>query len=259
LETGMQSPLSSERVQQFDQDGYLIERQLVDAELITSMNRLVDGSVKPALAPVEYEADVHYPGSPESKTAPGGQTPRRLLNAYTRAEIFRQFAGSHAVVSRLQQLLGSEHVMVSQNHHNCVMTKHPGYSSVTSWHQDIRYWSFDHPELISVWLALGKERPDNGGLLLIPGSHRMELERGRLDAALFLRTDIEENRELIEAAIPAELEPGDVLFFHCKTFHAAGQNDAGTVKKSLVYSYHARENRAIPETRSAVHSDILVS
>ena len=254
----MAEPLNATQLQQFIDDGYFIARGLAGADLIERMNRVIDDSVNPALAPVEYEADVHYPGAPENKLAPGGQTPRRLLNAYTRASVFREWANSEEVVSRLRQMLDTESVMVSQNHHNCVMTKHPGYSSVTSWHQDIRYWSFDHPELISVWLALGSERLENGGLLLIPGSHRMELERGRLDAALFLRTDIEENIALIDKAVPADLEAGDTLFFHCKTFHAAGQNDADFVKKSLVYTYHAQSNHSIPETRSAVHNDIVV-
>jgi len=207
----MADTLSDEQLNRFNSDGYLIERGLAGSELIANMNRVIDDSVSPALAPVEYEADVHYPGAPASKSAPGGQTPRRLLNAYTRDSVFRQWANSVEVVSRLRQMLNSDQVMVSQNHHNCVMTKHPGYSSVTSWHQDIRYWSFDHPELISVWLALGPEHKDNGGLLLIPGSHQLNLERGRLDASLFLRTELEQNRELIARAVPAELEAGDAL------------------------------------------------
>lgn len=254
----MSDVLTADQLKQFHQEGFLIERGLASDELIAKMNQVIDDSVNPALAPVEYEADVHYPGAPESKAAPGGQTPRRLLNAYTRASVFREWANSEAVVSRLKRMLDCNKVMVSQNHHNCVMTKHPGYSSVTSWHQDIRYWSFDHPELISVWLALGPERIENGGLLLIPGSHQLDLERGRLDAALFLRTDIKENRDLIDQAVPAQLEAGDTLFFHCRTFHAAGQNEVNLVKKSLVYTYHDEKNQPIPETRSAVHDDVLV-
>ncbi|OED35581.1 hypothetical protein AB833_30235 [Chromatiales bacterium (ex Bugula neritina AB1)] len=255
----MNNPLSAEKLASFQQDGYLIERGLANTEIVASMNQIIDDSVRPALAPVEYEADVHYPGAPASKNAPGGQTPRRLLNAFARDVVFRDWARSAAVVSRLQQMLDCRHVMVSQNHHNCIMTKHPGFSSVTSWHQDIRYWSFDEPELVSVWLALGTEQPDNGGLLLIPGSHTLDLPRGRLDAGLFLRDDIAENRSLLDRAVSAELQAGDALFFHCRTFHAAGRNKTETVKKSLVYTYHDTLNRAIPETRSANHADIQVS
>jgi phytanoyl-CoA hydroxylase len=255
----MSGPLSEQTLAAFDRDGYLIEKALVDESTVNEMNLIIDDSVSPALAPVEYEADVHYPGAPASKNAPGGQTPRRLLNAYARDVVFRNFARSAPVVERLQQMMRCERVMVSQNHHNCVMTKYPGYSSVTSWHQDIRYWRFDQPELVSVWLALGDEAPENGGLLLIPGSHKLDLPPGRLDAALFLRNDIPDNQALIDAAIPANLSAGDVLFFHCETFHAAGQNDTQAVKKSLVYTYHCEQNRPIPETRSANHRDIVVS
>ncbi len=255
----MPGPLSEQTLAEYDRNGYHIEKRLVDDSTIEEMNLIIDNSVSPALAPVEYEADVHYPGSPLSKSAPGGQTPRRLLNAYARDVVFRDFARSAPVVDRLRQMMRCDELMVSQNHHNCVMTKYPGFSSVTSWHQDIRYWRFDQPELVSVWLALGDEAPENGGLLLIPGSHKLDLPPGRLDAALFLRNDLTDNRALIDAAIPADLKAGDVLFFHCETFHAAGQNETGAVKKSLVYTYHCEQNRAIPETRSANHADILVT
>ena len=249
--------------ERFLEDGYLIVRQAISEAKVQDLVALIEDSLHPPLAPVEFEADVHYPGAPESRLAPGGETPRRLLHAYTRHDLFRDCARAPEVVERLKILIGDEHdsapgVMVSQNHHNCVMTKHPGFSSVTSWHQDIRYWSFDRPELISTWLALGSETVENGGLLVIPGSHRLALDRGRLDAALFLRTDLDENQSLIKQARAVEMEAGDMLFFHSRTFHAAGQNQTDQIKRSLVFTYRAASNEPIPETRSAVYPDIPV-
>jgi phytanoyl-CoA hydroxylase len=86
---------------------------------------------------------------------------------------------------------------------------------------------------------------------LIPGSHTMEFERGRLDANLFLRQDLLENKALLQTVVDVELEAGDVLFFHCRTFHAAGANKTDRAKYSLVFSYHAADNFPIPDTRSA--------
>lgn len=243
----------------FQKDGYLIRRGLIDDVTTTELVALIDRSLKPALAPVEFEADVHYPGAPTSRVAPGGNTPRRLLHAYSRDEQFQAIAKHPAVVETLSALMGTTELLLSQNHHNCVMTKHPGYSSVTSWHQDVRYWRFDRPELVSVWLALGPENVDNGCLLVMPGSHLWELDPGRFDASLFLRTDLAENEELLASALPAELERGDVLFFHSRTLHAAGQNQSDTVKRTLVYTYRAGDNQPIPETRSSVFDDIPVS
>lgn len=243
----------------FGQQGYLIVRELFDQSRVAALTALIEDSVNPPLAPVEFEADVHYPGAPASRQAPGGQTPRRLLNAYTRDRLLQQYACAPEIVERLQHLIGSDAICLSQNHHNCIMTKYPGFSSQTSWHQDMRYWSFDRPELVSTWLALGPETAENGGLLVIPGSHRLDFDRGRFDAALFLRTDLPENCELIDQAVNVDLSPGDVLFFHCRTLHAAGQNNTGDIKRSLVYTYRAADNQPIPETRSANYPDIPVS
>jgi len=243
----------------FQRDGFLIARGMVSPQKVNNLKAVIEESLSPPLAPVEFEADVHYPGAPESRLAPGGETPRRLLHAYSRNQVFRDIAQASDVINRLQVLMGSDQLMLSQNHHNCVMTKHPGFSSVTSWHQDIRYWSFDRPELVSTWLALGPETRENGGLLVIPGSHQLQLDRGRLDAALFLRTDLSENQALIDKAQTVELHAGDMLFFHSRTFHAAGQNQTDLIKRSLVYTYRSQDNAPIPETRSATYPDIPVT
>ena len=166
-----------------------------------------------------------------------------------------EWATAAPVAVRLRQLLGPR-VALAQAHHNCVMTKDPRYSSLTSWHRDIRYWAFERPELVSVWFALGPERVDNGCLLVIPGTHRMDFAAERLDEAQFLRTDVAENGELLRSQIPVELEPGDVLFFHCRLFHAAGNNRSTQTKFSAVFTYHAADNAALPGTRSAGQPDI---
>lgn len=253
----MENPvLSEEDAGQFNQDGFLVRRRLIPQELTDGLIGRIDASLGPALAPVEFEADVHYPGSPASRSAPGGQTPRRLLHAFSRDVLFRECAQHPDVIATLQSLMQSRQLCLSQNHHNCIMTKHPGFSSVTSWHQDIRYWRFDRPELVSAWLALGPENLQNGCLLVLPGSHRLDIDPGRFDAALFLRTDLEENAALLSTVRPVELNSGDVLFFHSRTLHAAGQNKSKNVKRSLVFTYHTADNQPIPETRSAVFEDI---
>ncbi len=240
----------------FNRDGYLIVRNLCSASRYRKMIEKISSSLQPALAPVEYEADVHYPGAPDSRESPGGDTPRRLLNAISRDDVFRKWAVSNRVSEHVMNLLRTTHIQVSQNHHNCVMTKHPGYGSETGWHQDIRYWSFDRPELVTAWLALGREHQVNGSLSVIPGSHRMDFDRGQFDAALFFRSDVKKNRSLMESAQSIELNAGDVLFFHCRLLHSAGQNRTDSVKYSVVFTYHTFANRPIAGTRSAEHPDI---
>ena len=242
--------LTPQELETYRRDGFVVARALASAERVSALRDLVLRHLREEIGPAEYEADLHYPGAPASRDAPGGSTTRRLLQAYARDPAFRDWASSSEVTSPLRQLLG-EGVMLSQSHHNCVMTKQPRYSSLTGWHQDIRYWSFQHPELVSLWLALGREFPDNGCLWFLPGSHLMELARERLDDALFLREDLPENQMLIATRVAPRLEPGDAVYFHCRTFHAAGSNRTDQPKLSPVFTYHAASNAPVAGTRSA--------
>ena len=246
---------SAAELKRFEADGYLVARALAGRDECAANKAIAQHHLDAQVAPLEYEADTRYPGAPASLDAPGGRTVRRLLQAYARDPAFARWATAPAIASRLQQLIGSR-VELSQSHHNCVMTKNPSYSSLTNWHQDIRYWSFERPELISVWIALGREFFENGCLLVLPGTHRMEFKPEQLDAALFLRPELEPNQSLIQTQRRVELEPGDTLFFHCRLLHAAGSNRTSDTKFSLVFTYHAADNRPLAGTRSAALPDI---
>lgn len=243
----------------FVRDGFVVLKGVVSPEQCVRLRNAVQNMLQPLTGPAEFEADVGYPGAPESRAAAGGHTPRRLLHAYSRDAALREFATDAPLADHLRALIGAARVSMSQCHHNCVMTKHPGYSSATLWHQDVRYWSFDRPELVTAWLALGRERAENGALEVIPGTHRLELDRGRLDRELFLRSELDQNKALIDRAVRVELDPGDVLLFHCRLFHAAGKNRTNEPKLSVVFTYHADDNRPIPGTRSAQYPSIPLS
>jgi phytanoyl-CoA hydroxylase len=242
----------------FADDGFVVARGIADETRIEQLRSVIAQQIAEAAPPVELEADLHYPGAPASHQAPGGQTTRRLLQAYARDAVFREWAGNAAVVHRVRQLLGPA-VMLSQAHHNCIMTKQPRYSSATGWHRDIRYWHFQSPRLVSVWLALGNETPDNGCLSFIPGSHRLDIPPAGLDEFLFLREDLEENRALLSRRVTPRLQAGDAVFFHCNTYHSAGSNKTDAPKVSLVFTYHTADNPAVAGTRSASLPSIPLS
>jgi phytanoyl-CoA hydroxylase len=243
--------------EQFARDGFVIVRGLADDALRREMLEVTHDHLAREIGPIEYEADLHYPGAPSSLQSEGGRTVRRLKQAHSRHAVFTEWLSSPALLGRLAQLLGPQ-IVAPLVHHNCIMTKQPRFSSETGWHQDIRYWSFQRPELVNVWLALGHEEPHNGCLRLIPGSHRLSLDRDRYDDALFLRPDQPENQALMSTAVEAALEPGDVLLFHCRTFHAAGRNETGAPKFSVVFTFRPADNLPLPGTRSAAMPELLL-
>jgi phytanoyl-CoA hydroxylase len=250
--------LSAGERAQFERDGYVVVRALVDPRLCERMKTIAEDHVAREVPPLEYEADLGYPGAPQSRTSEGGRTVRRLLQACSRENLYQQFATSVRLGGCLADLLSAP-VMLVQAHHNCIMTKHPQYGSETGWHRDIRYWAFERAELISVWLALGIERDENGGLWVVPGSHALDFDRTHFDDALFFREDEGSNRALLEQRVQVELKQGDALLFHCRLLHSAGRNRSSETKYSAVFTYCDSRNRPLPDTRSASQPSIALS
>lgn len=236
--SSLQSESIRAQVAELRERGFVVARGLVGAEQCAALKRTAERQLQEAAQPIEFEAYLRYPGAPESKHAPGGHTVRRLLDAYERDPLFAERATAPEIAAWMRA------------------RQHPAYGSLTGWHRDVRYWSFERPDLVSVWLALGQETDENGALWLVPGSHSATFGPEAFDAAKFFRSDLPENRKMIDAAVCPPLNAGDVVFFHCNTLHSAGQNRSDQVKFSLVFTYHGESNRPIAGSRSASKPEV---
>ena len=250
--------LGSPRQAQIDElraEGFVVVPRFVPAGALAALNQAARSQLAARAPPLELEADLQYPGAPPSHSAAGGETVRRLLDAYARDPVFAAWATAPGTREWMEEYF-AESALMSCVHHNCLMTKHPLYGSLTGWHRDIRYWSFAREDLVSVWLALGEETVDNGALWFVPKSHTMNFGADRFDAAKFFRAERSDNAKIIRAAVSPRLAPGDAAFFHCNTLHSAGKNSSAAVKFSLVFTYHGRSNAPKAGSRSASKPEI---
>ena len=243
---------------QFIRDGYVVSRRFVDVEEISHLRNTADRLLQSNHPFIEYEADLGYPGAPKSHDAVGGSTPRRLLQVLNCDESIRSWALGSPVATWLRFLMQRRDVSLAAAHHNCIMTKFPRHSSQTRWHQDIRYWSFQEPELITAWLALGSEKGQNGALVVVPGSQQHAFPPSVFDQDLSIHMDFHAYDSPCRAPLVVDLGAGDILFFHCRLVHSASNNSTSETKLSLVFAYHATDNLPIEGTRSAsIPSEVL--
>ncbi|WP_410497489.1 phytanoyl-CoA dioxygenase family protein [Chitinibacter sp. S2-10] len=235
----------------FVRDGVLILRGFARPERVAAIRAEAMHQLQLRLPPLELEAELGYPGAPDSTQAQGGSTIRRLRGMATRDAVFLDWAGEQPLLQLIARLLGSQDISLTQAHHNSLMTKQPSFSSDTLWHRDVRYWRFARPELVSSWLALGDESPVNGGLGFIAGSHRVDFPDDAFDEKEFLLPDHPLAAPWVSKAEFPTLQAGDVVLFDARTFHAASRNATSATKYSLVFSYHASDNLPQAGSRSA--------
>ena len=123
--------------------------------------------------------------------------------------------------------MGSRQVRLFHDH---VLVKEPGTRQRTPWHQDQPYYNVGGLDNCSLWLPVDPVDREST-VEFVAGSHRGPwlMPRTFMDGqarwfpegGLQELPDIEAERDAFEI-LAWELEPGDAVFFHMLTLHAAG-------------------------------------
>ncbi|MDF1880259.1 phytanoyl-CoA dioxygenase family protein [Sulfurimonas sp. MAG313] len=234
--------LSDKQINSYNQNGFLLLKKFADSHVCDSIYKKALEHLNKHVEPIESEEE--YLGTDTSNS-----TVRRLRQVYDREVVFKDWMHNKDILAILEQLLGKNPKLLLA-HHNSIMTKQAYKSSITTWHQDIRYWNYQNDELLSVWLSLGNEYLENGLLEFIPGSHKMKFSAEQFDQKSSFRDDLKQNQELISKRVHYNLEQGDIVLFHAKTLHYAHQNKTDKAKISFVYSLRSNTNLPIKNTRS---------
>lgn len=241
--------LTDEQISEFNTNGFLLLKDFADPALCDAILQKAQEHLDKQIEPIESEEEYQQTGSDNT-------TIRRLRQVYDREKVFQEWMKNQEIRPILEQLLQEAPILLLA-HHNSIMTKLPHKSSITSWHQDIRYWHYENDNLLSVWLSLGDEFLENGLLEFIPGSHKMSFSPGQFDERSSFRDDLVQNQELISKRVHYNLHKGDIVLFHAKTLHYAHQNETDRAKISFVYSLRAASNKPIKNTRSDFREVVL--
>ncbi|HEY9294616.1 MAG TPA: phytanoyl-CoA dioxygenase family protein [Microlunatus sp.] len=95
-----------------------------------------------------------------------------------------------------------------------------------------------HPETcIAAWIAVDRCAADNGGLAVVPGSHRIQVlcpePADETESFTNLQVPLPDGVEMVQT----EMEPCDVLFFHGSLVHGSRPNTSDRFRRSLIFHY----------------------
>lgn len=204
--------LSGAQLGQWQMDGYLIVRGLFAKDDVQQVrdrfDRLGDNG-----EPVQG----HW--TPDrSSTDPLKRYPR-VMHPHRFCPLSKRMMLKPEVADVLRQLYGEEAVACQ----SMFYFKPPG-SAGQALHQDNFYLAIQPGTCIAAWTAIDPATPDNGGLYVVPGSHKIDVmcpdpERFR-DGQ---QTNIVDPPPGMKA-VPAVLDSGDTLFFNGSVVHGSGRN-----------------------------------
>ncbi len=120
--------------------------------------------------------------------------------------------------------------------HDQSLIKQP-WGNPTAWHLDTPFWSFDHREAMSIWVALEDVTLQNGCLYFMPESNQVtgfiEPGIGANMGDIFATYPKYRSKEPVASVIKA----GSCSFHNGLTIHAAGVNMTPYTRKAMTCAY----------------------
>jgi phytanoyl-CoA hydroxylase len=219
--------------QRFEEDGFTVARGLFGPDEIERL----------CAAFTALHAAGPLPGRFEPRPADPDPLRRypRVMQPHEFEPVAREFLLDARLRAVLEVLFGEE-VLAAQS---MFYFKPPGARG-QALHQDNFYLRVEPGTCVAAWVACEPIDRDNGGLEVVPGTHRMDLFCPELadEQLSFAREYVPPPPGLVP--VPVDLAPGDVLFFNGSLVHGSGPNrTADRFRRSFIGHYVGRSAERI--------------
>ncbi|CAM5746005.1 putative phytanoyl-CoA dioxygenase, peroxisomal [Streptomyces afghaniensis 772] len=219
----------------FEEDGFTVVRGLFGAHEAERLCDEFEALRAAGPVPGHFEPRASGPGADPLHVWP------RVMHPHEINDLARDVLLDARLRTVLEELLG-EDVLAAQS---MFYFKPPGARG-QALHQDNFYLRVEPGTCVAAWLACEVIDRENGGLEVVPGTHRMDLFcPEEADAGVsFAREYVPPPPGL--AAVPVDMEPGDVLFFNGSLVHGSQPNRAvDRFRRSFIGHYVGRSAERI--------------
>jgi phytanoyl-CoA hydroxylase len=243
--------LTAEQRRQWDDDGFVVLRGLLDAPTIDAqLARAVE--LCRAVAAGERLPKGAFV-APEKNSWPGASEPEDFVS---KVFLLHHWDPVFGPISRDPRILGAVADVLGPDL-DCFLSqfifKNPGAIG-QPWHQDSFYFPFEPDRQVGVWIAVTAATADNGPLWVLPGSHRERIHEHVPDTradANFGYVEIVDHDMADEVCVL--MDPGDVLVFDSHLMHRSHDNRSDGARAAMVYHYGAAGT--IDRTAQALAAD----
>ena len=166
----MKTDITQEQIDRYQKNGFIVFDDFINMDELEEWRDAVDTAVT-------ERKGAKLPGG----TAVEGEDDTINFDANYYGRVFEQMVNLWQTNARLKELILDPRIgeMASRlsgesgirSWHDQALSKQP-WGNPTALHLDTPYWSFSHPEALSIWIALDDATLENGCLFFIPGSHR---------------------------------------------------------------------------------------
>ena len=120
--------------------------------------------------------------------------------------------------------------------------KSAGFGAPVEWHQDWAFYPHTNDDLAAVGIMLDDCGPENGPMLVVPGSHRGPVyDHHGPDGRFCGAFDPQACGLDVSAALPCLGKAGSITIHHVRAVHGSATNFSGRDRRFLLFQYRAAD------------------
>lgn len=240
-------PIEEADLEGYDERGYMIVEEMLSDEEVAAYKRVVS----------KLAADRELRSDPRVITEKASGEVRSIFEVQDLSPELEALARDPRILGRAQQILGSE-VYLHQTRVNYM----PGFKGTGFyWHSDFETWHAEDgmpiPRAVSVSIALTRNYPFNGGLMVMPGSQRDfvpsigETPDKNYASSLKEQTvGVPSEEAITELARRYGIdqftgEAGSAIWFDSNTMHGSGNNITPFPRSNVFFVFNSVENALV--------------
>ena len=225
--------LSKEQVDAYDRDGFILVEDAIRPDMLARMRTVIDGYAERARS-IASGDDVYDLEGGHSPQAP---RVRRLRDAVNRDPVFWEVIRDQGVIGPVSQLIGPDIRLYGSK----INMKLGGFGSPVEWHQDWAYYPHTSDDLLAIGVMIDDVTPENGPLLVLPGSHRGPLHDHHSDGYFVGAIEGIERKVDVSTAVPLMGRAGSMTIHHARTVHGSASNRSSIARRMLFYELAAAD------------------
>jgi phytanoyl-CoA hydroxylase len=227
--------ITTKDVESYKENGYILVENVLDAATLARMRSTIAGLVAKASGITQHN-DI-YDLEP-THTAENPRV-RRIKTPHKVDPFFLEVVKQPAMMSILKALLGKD----IRLHGSKLNVKAPKYGSPVEWHQDWAFYPHTNDDILAIGVMLDDVELENGPLLVMPGSHRVnKVWNHHLDGRFCGAMDPTQTPDLDYAkAVACVGKAGTCSFHHVRLVHGSAQNTSDRPRQLMLYECTAAD------------------
>ncbi|WP_308915029.1 phytanoyl-CoA dioxygenase family protein [Jannaschia sp. LMIT008] len=243
----MTEVLTEAQKRQYETEGYVILERRLPADVLPRLHAEIDRYTAKArgLSAGTDELDLEDSHTPDEPRV------RRIKLPHLHSDVFRELMFDDLILAPVRDLIGPD----LRLHTTKLNMKEAGHGAAVEWHQDFAFYPHTNDAVLAVGVILDDMGPENGPLMVFPGSHRGPIHDHHQDGYFVGAMDLARDGYDLADAVPLMGPAGSISIHHGRIVHGSALNRSTRSRRILFYEVMAAD--AFPITGGTTRFDTL--